>query len=52
MAGGDHGQESNSTPEPVEKGFATLTQLQYVQITLPILGTLRSRLAELTLMLM
>ncbi|KIW86123.1 hypothetical protein Z517_01517 [Fonsecaea pedrosoi CBS 271.37] len=28
MAGGDGSQDSNSTPEPVEKGFATLTQLQ------------------------
>lgn len=30
MAGGDHGGESNDTPEPVIKGFATLNQLQYV----------------------
>ncbi|KAJ9639127.1 uncharacterized protein PV06_07321 [Exophiala oligosperma] len=28
MAGGDHGGESNDTPEPVIKGFATLNQLQ------------------------
>ncbi|KIV86778.1 hypothetical protein PV11_02367 [Exophiala sideris] len=28
MAGGDHGSEAIGTPEPVIKGFATLTQLQ------------------------
>ncbi|RVX75126.1 Histone acetyltransferase ESA1 [Exophiala mesophila] len=28
MVGGDHGNESNETPEPVIKSFATLTQLQ------------------------
>ena len=30
MAGGDHGGESNDTPEPVIKSFATLNQLQSV----------------------
>jgi hypothetical protein len=28
MAGADHGGESNDTPEPVIKSFATLSQLQ------------------------
>ncbi len=31
MAGGDHSQDANNTPEPVEKGFATLNQIQYVK---------------------
>jgi len=30
MAGGDNPVEAASTPEPVEKGFATLSQIQYV----------------------
>jgi hypothetical protein len=32
MAGGDHATEATGTPEPVEKGFATLSQIQYVDL--------------------
>jgi hypothetical protein len=31
MAGGDHAQEAAGTPDPVERGFATLNTLKYVK---------------------